>query len=88
MLKRLKEFFLLLDFRRSKWLTIPIILIVLMLGLMFYYDYEPDLFDVRQHAEENARKHGHDIKTGYLTVVTLQEVTRIMLEKRGWLSLQ
>ncbi len=83
MFQRLRDAMLLLDIRRKRWLLIPLILILLCVVLIFYYDHEPDSFDVAARAQLKAAERGHTIKTGYITVVTLQEVARTMLDKRG-----
>jgi hypothetical protein len=56
--------------------------IVIVLALMFYWDSEPDLFDVRQAAQERA---GNDapLVTGYVSASTLYQVMYTVLNKRG-----
>ncbi len=80
---RIREYFLLTDFKRSLMITIPAAFLVLMLLMMLYYDTTPDLFDVRANAQQQAAARGHQMVTGYVTVATLQRVARSMWDKRG-----
>lgn len=56
--------------------------IIVVLALMFYWDSEPDLFDVKQAAREMA---GNDepLVTGYVSAATLYKVMYTVLNKRG-----
>ena len=81
--QRIREFFLLADFKKSWWVTVPALFILLMAVLMLYYDTTPDEFDVKQNAEHQAADLGHQMVTGYVTVATLQRVTRSLWDKRG-----
>ena len=56
--------------------------IVLILVLMFFWDSEPDLFDVKEVARARA---GNDapLVTGYVSASTLYEVMNTVLNKRG-----
>ncbi len=65
----------------SKWLLILFVLINII--LMFYYDREPALFDVKKVAAKRADHHGHQIVTGFTTTVTLLEVANTLLHKPG-----
>jgi hypothetical protein len=59
-----------------------LILIILMLVLMFYWDTEPDLFDVKQQSQY--RNQGStQFVTGYVTTSTMIEVADTLLNKRG-----
>jgi hypothetical protein len=58
------------------------VLIVIMLFLMFYWDTEPDVFDVQQQSQY--RNQGStDFVTGYVTTATMIDVAEKMLNKRG-----
>ena len=70
-----------------KGLTKPIltalaIIIVLMLLLMFYWDSEPDSFDVIEHSQYT-NQGSSDFVTGFVTTVTLIRVADTLLDKRG-----
>jgi len=57
-------------------------LIVSMLFLMFYWDTEPDSFDVLEQSQH--RNQGStEFVTGYVTTATMIEVTETLLNKRG-----
>lgn len=57
-------------------------LMVLMLLLMFYWDNEPDVFDVQKQSQY--RNQGSaEFVTGYVTTATMIEVTETLLNKRG-----
>ena len=58
-------------------------LIVICLGMMWWYNNEPDLFDPVEHARAHAIEHNHAEVTGTNTTSTLIEVVNIMLNKRG-----
>ncbi len=81
--QRLREFFLLADFKRSVLMTLPLVLTVILLGLMFYYDSAAKPFNVQRHAAATAAERGLTPVTGYITVVTLQKVISGLWEKRG-----
>ncbi len=57
------------------------LLVCILLG--WWWDKEPDLFDVTAHASLDAAQHNRDLVTGYITTATLSEITRVLLEKRG-----
>ena len=57
------------------------LLVCVFLG--WWWDKEPDRFDVAAHASLDAANHNRQLVTGYITTATLSEVTRILLEKRG-----
>jgi hypothetical protein len=59
------------------------VIVVLILVLMFLWDKEPDLFDVRQTALNRAGGDEAALVTGYITTATLLEVVNTMLNKRG-----
>jgi hypothetical protein len=82
-MRRVREFFLLADFKGSVALIVLGVFLVIQLVLMFYWDSEPDPFNVEQVAMEQAIQSGHQLVTGYVTIVTLQQVATTMLDKRG-----
>ncbi len=59
------------------------VLVLLMLVLMFYWDSEPDIFDVKQAAIERAGSADEKFVTGYLTTSTLIDVAETLFDKRG-----
>ena len=59
------------------------VLVLLMFILMFYWDSEPDVFDVRQAAIERAGSADEKLVTGYITTSTLIDVAETMYNKRG-----
>ena len=59
-----------------------LILLVIMLALMVYWDSEPGLFDVKESSQY--RNQGSaDFVTGYVTTSTMIEVANTLLNKRG-----
>ena len=44
--------------------------LILVLALAWWWDYEPELFDVRAHAEEHAGDANRQVVTGYITTWT------------------
>lgn len=59
------------------------VLIAIMLILMFYWDSEPAIFDVREAVSQRAGSADEKLVTGYTTTSTLIEVAETMLNKRG-----
>ncbi|HEY5647006.1 MAG TPA: DUF2333 family protein [Pseudomonadales bacterium] len=57
--------------------------LLLCLALAWWWDYEPDLFDVRESAVAHAQTHGRDLVTGYITTATLIRLSESLLDKRG-----
>ncbi len=57
------------------------LLVVLVLGV--YWSREPELFDVRQHAEKISAQDSRPVVTGVVTTATLIEVAKTLLEKPG-----
>ena len=51
--------------------------------LWWWWDLEPDLFDVQHRAAETAREFGQRRVTGYTTSATMVEIARTLLESRG-----
>ena len=52
-------------------------------AVWWWWDFEPDDFDVVELATKNAAARGETVVTGYTTAATTVEITRILLEKRG-----
>jgi hypothetical protein len=67
--------------RLTKWLLI--LFIIINIFLMFYYDREPKIFDVKKVAAKHADLHGHRLVTGFTTTATLLEVVDTLLNKPG-----
>tara|TARA_R110000782_G_scaffold127183_1_gene218737 strand:- start:2413 stop:3405 length:993 start_codon:yes stop_codon:yes gene_type:complete len=58
------------------------VIILMMLVLMFYWDTEPDVFDVQQQSQY--RNQGStDYVTGFVTTATMIEVAETLFSKRG-----
>lgn len=65
---------------------ILVVIGVYLLGSLivgFYWSSEPDLFPVRERAEQRAAAMGLDNVIGFTTISTLMEVTETMLHKPG-----
>ena len=56
--------------------------LLLILLLLFYWDSEPDSFDVLQHSR-NENRGSADFVTGYVTTATMIRVVETLMEKRG-----
>ncbi len=57
--------------------------LVLCLVLAWWWNHEPDLFDVRENAAAHAQAANRDLVTGYITTATLIRVAETLLDKRG-----
>ncbi len=68
---------------RNKYLAGVVALALLQLGLIFYYDSEPAVFDAEQSARQRAAAYGHEMVTGYITGAVFMQVTEHLLNKRG-----
>lgn len=67
-----------------KWisgLVVVYVLVVLVVG--FWWDHEPDLFDVRDVTANMAQSQNDDIVVGYTTTAALVRVAETLLDKRG-----
>jgi hypothetical protein len=62
--------------------TAVLVLIILMLVLMFYWDTEPELFDVKKQSQYR-NQGSSDFVTGYVTTSTMVDVAETLLNKRG-----
>jgi hypothetical protein len=69
--------------KRKLFIAVPSALIVICLGMMWWYNHEPDLFDPIERAKAHALEHNHADVTGTNTVSALLEVVDVMLNKRG-----
>lgn len=59
-----------------------LVLIVIILALMVYWDSEPDLFNVQEQSQYR-NQGSSDFVTGYVTTATMIEVANTLLDKRG-----
>ncbi len=64
-------------------LVLLALLLLVNLGLMFWWDHEPEPFDVIQAARLHAGVGEGDLVPGYVTTVALRNVAETLLEKRG-----
>jgi hypothetical protein len=69
--------------KRNLWIGIPVVLLLITAGMMFWYNDEPELFDPVERARLHAEVHGHADVTGTTTTSALLEVVNVMLNKRG-----
>ena len=69
--------------KRKLWIAIPVALIVICGGMMFWFNNEPDLFDPIERARLHAGAHNHADVTGTYTTSALLDVVDVMLNKRG-----
>jgi hypothetical protein len=56
---------------------------VLVLVLAWWWDYEPDVFEVRANAAEHAAENRRELVTGYITTATVISLAETLLHKRG-----
>lgn len=64
-------------------ISIPAALLALNLIGMWWFNYEPPLFDPIEHGRSHAAEHGHQPATGAATTSSLIDVTDVLLYKRG-----
>ncbi len=69
--------------KRKIWIAVPIVLVVICAGMMFWLNHEPEMFDPVERTKLHADIHGHTVVTGATTTATLLEVVNVMLNKRG-----
>ena len=67
--------------RMSLWLLV--LFLLAQLFMVFYYDYEPPMFNVQQKAKQHAAMHDDNMVTGYVTAATFMQVTDVLVNKRG-----
>lgn len=60
-----------------------VLIVLLNLGLMVYWNNEPELFNVREAALQRAGGDQSALVSGYVTTATLIEVVHTLLEKPG-----
>ncbi len=72
-----------IPWKKSLLIGIPALLIVLCLGMMFWLNHEPALFDPLEQGRAHARAHGHSVVTGTITTTTMMKTVEVMLNKRG-----
>lgn len=53
------------------------------LAFTWWWDYEPDQFDVGNNATQRAERDNRGVVTGYTTTAALIQITETLLEKRG-----
>ncbi len=63
-------------------LLVLLVALLFMLVLMFYWDTEPDSFDVMQRASDRNQGSSQFV-TGYVSASTLMDVAETLLHKRG-----
>jgi hypothetical protein len=69
--------------KRKILIAVPIALIVICGGMMFWYNEEPEMFNPVERARLHAQAHNHADVTGTSTTSALLEVVNVMLNKRG-----
>jgi hypothetical protein len=69
--------------KRNILIAVPLALLVICAGLMFWFNDEPALFDPIERAKMHAQIHSHADVTGTATTSVLLEVVNVMLNKRG-----
>jgi hypothetical protein len=68
---------------RALWISVPSILVLLCLVMMFFLNHEPPPFNPIASATLHAQEHHHKVVTGYTTTATLIETVEVLLHKRG-----
>ncbi len=69
--------------KRKLWIAIPVALLVICGGMMFWLNHEPALIDPVERARLHAEAHNHADVTGTYTTSALIDVVDVMLNKRG-----
>jgi hypothetical protein len=59
------------------------VLLLLSLVVSWWWDFEPEPFDVRAHAAAHAERQGRSPVIGYTTTATLIRLAETLLDKRG-----
>jgi len=62
---------------------VPSLLGIYFLAGMYWFNYEPPLFDPAEHSRAHAQEHQHTLVTGYTTTATMMETVEVLLNKRG-----
>ncbi|MCY4655660.1 MAG: DUF2333 family protein [Gammaproteobacteria bacterium] len=73
------------SYKTIGWLLLGIVGTYLLISLFFmwWWDYEPEFFDVVSQSESRAEAKGESVVTGYVTTSTVAELMETLLEKRG-----
>lgn len=72
------------QYLNAKWLSSFFALFIFILWLVaVYWSFEPETFDVRQHAADQAQQYNEKIVTGYTVTSALIGVSETLLDKRG-----
>jgi hypothetical protein len=69
--------------KRNILIAVPLVLLIICAGMMFWFNDEPELFDPIERARMHAQIHSHADVTGTATTAALLEVVNVMLNKRG-----
>ena len=69
--------------KRNILIAVPLALLIICAGMMFWFNDEPELFDPIERARMHAQIHSHADVTGTATTAALLEVVNVMLNKRG-----
>ena len=69
--------------KRKLLIALPVALLVICAGMMFWLNSEPATFDPIERAKLHAQAHGHAEVTGAATAAALLEVVSVLLNKRG-----
>jgi hypothetical protein len=69
--------------KRNLLIAVPLALLIICAGMMFWFNDEPELFDPIERARMHAQIHSHAEVTGTATTGALLEVVNVMLNKRG-----
>ena len=67
--------------KRKLWIAIPVTLIVICGGMMFWFNNEPDMFDPVERANLHAGVHNHADVTGTTTTSALLEVVNTCIRR-------
>jgi hypothetical protein len=68
---------------RFLWISVPSLLALIFLVMMFFLNHEPDAFNPIAKATLHAQDHGHQVVTGYTTTSTMIETVGVLMNKRG-----
>ena len=69
--------------KQKIWIVVPVVIVIICLGMMFWFNDEPAMFDPVERAQLHAGMHNHANVTGTTTTSSLLEVVNVMLNKRG-----
>jgi len=57
--------------------------LIICTGFAWWWDYEPEMFAVRESAAKHAAAANRQLVTGYITTATLKRLASTLLDKRG-----